>query len=171
MTQKPSSKSAAAVAEGCVVAIYYTLHDEQGRPMESNKGGKPLTYLAGAGNVVKGLDAGLVGAKRGETRRVKVAPEDGYGTWDETKVEELPRDAFPPEADVVPGAVFHGQTQDGLPVQVKVHAVEGEKVQVDKNHPLAGKTLDFEVYVYGIRQATAEEREHKHAHGPGGHHH
>ncbi|MEZ5979242.1 MAG: peptidylprolyl isomerase [Planctomycetota bacterium] len=171
MTPKSEPKSLAAVKDGAVVAIYYTLHDEEGRPVESNKGGRPLVYLSGAGNIVKGLDQGLIGAKRGETRRVKVAPEDGYGTWDEKHLEDIPRNAFPPDADVVKGAVFHGQTPDGLPIQIRVHEVGEETVKVDKNHPLAGKTLDFEVYVYGVREATDEEREHKHAHGPGGHHH
>lgn len=165
-------KTASNVATGHVVAIYYTLTDESGAELDSNrKGGPPLTYLAGAGNIIKGLDEALIGATRGETRKVSVAPADAYGEWSEDQLEVLPRGAFPADAPVEKGSVFHGRTPDGLAVQIRVHEVEGDQVKVDKNHPLAGKTLNFEVYVYGIRESTPEEREHKHPHGPGGHHH
>jgi FKBP-type peptidyl-prolyl cis-trans isomerase SlyD len=161
-----------AIAAGHAVAIYYTLTDDAGQVLDTNKGQKkPLVYLAGVGNIVKGLDDALMGAARGETRKVDVAPADGYGEWTEEALETIPRSAFPPEAEVVKGAVFHGQTPDGLPIQVRVHEADGDEVKVDKSHPLAGQTLHFEVYVYGIRQATEEEKQHGHAHGPGGHQH
>jgi len=170
MSQTPKTKT--HVEAGSVVAIYYTLTDASGKVLDTNKkGGKPLSFLAGAGNIVKGLDQGLIGAARGETRKVSVPPADGYGEWDEKLLEEIPRKVFPPDTPVEKGSVFHGRTPDGMTVQVLVHDVVGDKVRVDKNHPLAGKTLDFEVYVFGIREASDEEREHGHVHGPGGHHH
>lgn len=170
MASSPRAKD--RVETGHVVAIYYTLTDESGTVLDTNrKGGAPLSYLAGAGNIIKGLDQGLLGATRGETRKVAVAPADAYGEWSEEQLEELPRNVFPAGAKVEKGAVFNGRTPDGLNVQVRVHDVTGDKVRIDKNHPLAGKTLHFEVYVYGIREASDDEREHGHPHGPGGHHH
>lgn len=166
------STSHDTIADGLVAAIYYTLTDDDGQVLDTNKGSKkPLVYLAGAGNIVPGLDKALMGVKRGETVKVDVAPADAYGEWNEEAMETIPRSAFPPDAEVAPGAVFHGQTPDGLPIQVRVHAVDGDDVKVDKNHPLAGKTLHFEVYVYGVREPSEEEKEHGHAHGPGGHQH
>lgn len=160
------------IAAGRVAAIYYTLTDDAGEVLDTNKGQKkPLVYLAGAGNIVAGLDTALMGAQRGETHQIEVAPADAYGEWNDEALETLPRTAFPPDAEVMKGAVFHGQTPEGMPVQVRVHDVEGDDVKVDKNHPLAGKTLHFEVYVYGVREATEEEKTHGHAHGPGGHQH
>jgi len=161
-----------AIADGHVAAIYYTLTDDAGQVLDTNKGAKkPLVYLAGAGNIVPGLDKALMGVKRGETVKVDVAPADAYGERNEEAMETIPRSAFPPDAEVVVGSVFHGQTPDGVPIQVRVASVDGDDVKVDKNHPLAGQTLHFEVYVYGVRAATDEEKQHGHAHGPGGHQH
>lgn len=168
----PKSKTLSTVAEGNVVAVYYTLTDDDGNTLDTNKGQeRPLIFLQGAGNIVPGLDKGLLGAKRGSTVKLSVAPEDGYGAIDEEKNERVPREKFPAGADIQPGMVFTARTPDGLQQHLRVGAVEGDEVIIDHNHPLAGKTLHFEIYIYGIREATDEEREHKHAHGPGGHQH
>lgn len=166
------SKTLPEVGEGTVVAIYYTLTDDDGNTIDSNKGAeRPLIFLQGAGNIVPGLDKALLGAKRGSTVKVDLTPEEGYGPIDDAKLERVPRTNFPEDLDLRPGAVLTGRTPDGLEQRVRIGAIEGEEVVLDHNHPLAGKSLHFEIYVYGVREATDDEREHKHAHGPGGHQH
>lgn len=160
------------VQDGAVVAFYYTLTNDAGEVLDTNrKGGKPMAYLHGRGNIVPGLEKALVGASKGQTLKVDVAPADGYGERREELLEKVPRTAFPAEAPVEPGAIFHGKQPDGRVMQIRVHAVEGEEVTVDHNHPLAGATLHFEVTIDGIREATEEENSHGHAHGAGGHQH
>jgi FKBP-type peptidyl-prolyl cis-trans isomerase SlyD len=160
------------IETGHVVAIYYTLRDASGRQLDTNKtGGPPLTYLAGAGNIVPGLDKALIGQRRGTTVKAVVAPQDAYGLHNPEALERMPRAQFPAQMEIKPGMVFTGRTPDGLPVRLRVGSVDGDQVVIDKNHPLAGQELHFEVYIYGVRDATDEERQHGHAHGAGGHHH
>ncbi len=170
MSSKPTSPK--TVAEGHVVAVYYTLRDDAGQTLSTNKGQKsPLVFLQGAGNVVPGLDKGLLGATRGATVKLSIPPEEGYGPLDPEKTERVPRAKFPADAEIQAGMIFTSRTPDGRAQQLRVGGVEGDEVILDHNHPLAGKTLHFEIYLYGIREATEEERAHKHVHGPGGHHH
>ncbi len=160
------------VQEGHVVAIYYTLKDDAGKEIDTNrKGGAPLSFLVGAGNILPGLEKALLGKSKGDSVRADLSPAEGYGEPKTELHEEVPRGAFPPDIDLVPGMQFTGQTQDGRAYPVRIHAVEGDTVTIDKNHPLAGRTLHFEVSISGIRKATPEELEHKHPHGPGGHQH
>jgi FKBP-type peptidyl-prolyl cis-trans isomerase SlyD len=166
------SATSEVVADKRVVAIYYTLTNAEGRTLDSNRnGGKPLVYLHGAGNIVKGLEKGLDGAKRGEIRDVVVSPEEGYGEPKEELFEELPRSAFDPSMKLEPGMILRGQTPDGQPLQARIAEVGEEQVRIDRNHPLAGVELHFNIYIYGVRDAKPEELEHGHAHGPGGHQH
>ncbi|QDU68666.1 FKBP-type peptidyl-prolyl cis-trans isomerase [Engelhardtia mirabilis] len=167
-----SSKKLDDVQDGAVVAIYYTLTNDAGEVLDTNrKGGHALSYLHGVGNIVPGLEKALVGASRGQTVKVAVSPEEGYGVRRDELLEQVPRSAFPPEAPVEPGRVFHGKQPDGRTMQIRIHAVEGDQVTVDHNHPLAGETLHFDVTIDKIRPATDEEKQHGHAHGAGGHHH
>jgi FKBP-type peptidyl-prolyl cis-trans isomerase SlyD len=167
-----SGKKLSVVEDGVVVGIYYTLKDDRGQVIDTNrKGGSPLKYLQGAGNLVPGLERALQGAKKGDTIKVDVAPEEGYGQPKPELLEEVPREAFPADAPVAPGAVFNGRHPNGHSFQVRIAKVEGDKVTVDRNHPLAGKTLHFEVTVDKLRESTEEERAHGHVHGDGGHHH
>ena len=159
------------IEAGHVVAIYYTLKDAAGTQLDSNKnGGPPLSYLAGAGNIVPGLDKALIGQRRGTTVKAVVPAEEAYGPHRPELLERVPRAQFPANVEIKAGMVFSGRTPDGLPLRIRVGGVEGDQVLIDKNHPLAGQELHFEVYVYGVRPATPEEQQHGHAHGPGGQH-
>ena len=167
-----SSNKLDDVQDGAVVGIYYTLTNDEGEVLDTNrKGGDALSYLHGGGNIVPGLEKALLGAKKGQTIKADVSPEDGYGVHREEMLEKVPRSAFPPEAPVEKGRIFHGQQPDGRTMQIRIHAVEGDEVTVDHNHPLAGQTLHFEVTIDKIRAATEEEKQHGHAHGAGGHQH
>ncbi len=158
------------IAANCVAYIHYTLKDDAGAVIDSSAGGEPLAYLHGAGNIVPGLEKALEGKQAGEKLAVKVAPEEGYGARDEALVQQVPRRSFEGVRELKPGMRFHAQTQQG-PVAVTITQVLGDMVTVDGNHALAGVTLNFEVEVARVREATPEELIHGHVHGPGGHHH
>jgi len=160
------------VQDGAVVSIYYTLTNDAGEVLDTNrKGGAAMAYLHGSGNIVPGLEKALLGATKGQTIQAAVAPEDAYGPVNDELLEQVPRSSFPPDAPVEAGRIFQGQQPDGTPLQVKIAKVEGDEVTVDRNHPLAGQTLNFNVTIDKIRAATDEEKTHGHAHGAGGHQH
>lgn len=153
-----------------VVSIDYTLTDSEGEILDQSEPGSPLVYLHGADNIIPGLEAALTGKSKGDALKVEVAPEDGYGEYDESLVAEVERDRFPGADTVQAGDEFQAQTPDG-PRLVTVIEVEDDMITIDANHPLAGETLHFDVKIVDIRAATKEELEHGHVHGPGGHHH
>lgn len=158
------------IATNCVAYIHYTLTDEGGSVLDSSSGGEPLAYLHGAHNIIPGLEKALEGKKAGDKLSVKVAPEEGYGVRDESLIQQVPRRAFQGVKDIKPGMSFHANSSQG-PTQVTVTQVQGDMVTVDGNHALAGQTLNFEVEIAKVREATAEELMHGHVHGAGGHHH
>ena len=158
------------VEQNKVVCIHYTLRDEAGTVLDSSSGRAPLAYLHGRGNLVPGLEAALEGKSAGTSFEVAVAPEQGYGIRDERLVQIVPRTKFGDAAEITPGMQFKANGSGGARV-VTVMRVERDLVTVDANHPLAGKTLYFQVEITEIRRATREELTHGHVHGPGGHHH
>lgn len=159
------------IASGSVVGIDYSLHLGDGRVIDASGPGEPLTYLHGEGQIVPGLESALEGLSIGDQKQVVVAPGDGYGEHDPRGVQEVPRAAFPAEFDPQPGMELTAEGPDGEPVPFAVREVRPESVVIDLNHPLAGKTLHFDVTVREVRAATAEELEHGHAHGAHGHDH
>lgn len=129
----------------------------------------PLTYLHGHSNIIPGLERALEGKAAGDRVQVTVQPEDGYGPRDEDNSEDLDREDF--DDDIEIGATYYAQSEDGSVLPFTVTAVNGDKVTVDFNPPLAGKVLNFDVTVLNVRDATAEELEHGHAHSDGMHDH
>jgi FKBP-type peptidyl-prolyl cis-trans isomerase SlyD len=150
------------------VTINYTLRDDAGEVLDSSEGRPPLTYLHGEGNIVPGLEKALDGKQAGDDVKVTVPPADGYGERSDDNIRNVPRRRLP-EGKIEPGMRMRMQTDVGQ-VIAQVTAVKGDYVTLDTNHPLAGMTLHFEVKVVEVRDATAEELEHGHVHGPGGHH-
>ncbi|MCK9468986.1 MAG: peptidylprolyl isomerase [Porticoccaceae bacterium] len=157
------------VKQNAVVSIHYTVRDEDGVQLDSSEGRDPLVYLHGAHNIIPGLELALEGKKVGEQLQISIAPEEAYGEHLDHLVESVPLQAFG-EQPVEVGMRFEAQTEQG-PLSVVITAIDGEHVTVDGNHPLAGKPLSFDVTITDIRDASAEEVAHGHAHGPGGHHH
>lgn len=154
------------VANNCVVSIHYTLTNEQGEVLDSSSGAEPLAYLHGMGNIIPGLEKALTGRKAGDKLTARIAPEEGYGLRDAKLIQQVPRRAFQGVSDLQPGMRFSSQ---GGPVTVT--RVMGDMVTIDANHALAGQTLNFEVEITEVREATGEELAHGHVHGPGGHEH
>ncbi len=158
------------IANGSVVGLDYKLHLGDGETIDESEAGSPLYYIQGEGNIVPGLERALEGLETGATKQVVVEPQDGYGAHDPQGVQEVPREAFGGELPVV-GHQYTARGPNGEMVPFVVKEIRPEVVVVDLNHPLAGRTLHFEVTIREIRVATAEEREHGHVHGPDGHHH
>jgi FKBP-type peptidyl-prolyl cis-trans isomerase SlyD len=156
------------IGEKKAVTFHYSLRDDEGNVIDSSDGKKPLTYLHGAGNIVPGLEKALEGKKAGDDVKATVPPAEGYGTRDEANIRNVPRRKLP-DGKLVPGMRMQLQTNQG-PIVATVLAINGDYVTIDANHPLADKTLHFEVKVVEVRDATPEELKHGHVHGPGGHH-
>jgi len=158
------------IKQDSVVSLHYTLRDDAGEVIDSSASGRPLSYLHGRGNLIPGLERELQGRRAGDKLSVKIKPADAYGEYDEALVEQVPRRALTGVSSVRRGMQLRAQTRHG-PRTVTVTRIAGDMLTLDANHPLAGKSLNFEVEVTGVREATDEELSHGHVHGPGGHHH
>lgn len=159
------------IAENKVVTLEFTVKNaETGEVIETSVESEPLVYLHGFNNLVPGLETELTGKVVGDRYDVTVSPEEGYGVRDESLVQEVPMEAFQGIENVAVGMAFTADGAEG-PVVVEVTAVEGDVVTVDANHPLASIKLAFSGEVKEIRDASAEELEHGHVHGEGGHQH
>lgn len=139
----------ATISAGNAVSLEYTLTLDDQSVLESNVGKEPMTYVHGAHEIVPGLEAALEGMKKGERKHIAVAPADGYGPIDPQAIREVKKDLIPSEAQNV-GAQLQGQGADGSIAFPIVKEVKEETVVLDFNHPLAGKTLHFDVTVLAI---------------------
>ncbi|MGH8322038.1 MAG: peptidylprolyl isomerase [Gammaproteobacteria bacterium] len=158
------------IAKDAVVSIDYILIDKDGSILDKSKAQEPLAYLHGSGNIIPGLEEALDGKAAGDSLQVTVPPEKAYGPRDDSLAQKVPRKLFDTAHDIKPGMRFHAEGEHGHHT-VTVTTVDAEHVTVDANHPLAGKTLKFDVTVVEVRAATGEELEHGHVHGAHGHHH
>jgi FKBP-type peptidyl-prolyl cis-trans isomerase SlyD len=158
------------IAKDSVVSIDYRLHLGDGKIIEESDANDPLVYLHGYEEIVPGLEKALEGRKAGETLKAQVSAEDGYGEYDPESVEEVPREDLPADLELEEGGIVTATDEDGDEVEFLVKELRPKTVVVDFNHPLAGKTLHFEVSVREVRAATEEELEHGHAHSPGHEH-
>jgi len=157
------------VNDGHVVSMEYTLKVE-GEVADTSDGREPLEYVHGAGNIIPGLEREMVGMAVGESKDVVVAAADGYGEEDEKAFMDVPREQFPEEIPVKVGTELQVQNQAGQPSYARITMVGDKSVRLNFNHPLAGKDLHFSVKVVGLRDATPEEKEHGHVHGPDNQH-
>ena len=153
-----------------VVTLNYTLKDADGRVIDQSNDGS-FVYLHGASNIVAGLETALQHKAVGDEFSVSIVPEQAYGPRDDTRIQAVPRSMFPEDSEIETGMQFHAQGPDGSQLVVTVAQVAKDQVIVDGNHPLAGVTLNFDVSVVDVREATQEEIDHGHVHGSGGHAH
>ncbi len=151
------------VADDVVVTIDYTLTVD-GEVLDSSEEEGPLEYLQGHQNIIPGLERELAGMKVGGSKNVTVAPEDGYGNVDQEAIMDVPLSEFPEEVPLEEGFELEVTDKDGDIMLAKIVEVGETTVKLDTNHPLAGKTLHFEVKVVDLRPATDEELTHGHVH-------
>ena len=153
-----------------VVTLAYILKDNDDNIIDQSDDGS-FCYLHGASNIIPGLESALAGKLSGDELSVSIPPEEAYGVREDEKIQNVSREMFPPEQEIEPGMQFHAQSPDGNTLVVTIAKVEEESVVVDGNHPLAGVHLNFDVRIMDVREATSEELDHGHVHGPGGHQH
>jgi FKBP-type peptidyl-prolyl cis-trans isomerase SlyD len=149
-----------------VISFHYTLTDSGGQQLDSSAGGEPLTFLEGVGQIIPGLETRLSAMKVGDKCRAVVPAKDAYGEKNPDYIVDVPLEKLPTR-QVKVGDRFRAGADPHAPV-VAVTKVGDTHVTLDGNHPLAGMDLTFDVEVTAIRDATAEEMAHGHAHGEGG---
>ena len=154
-----------------VVGFDYKLTDSDGQVLDTSEGRQPLYYLHGAGNLIPGLESSLEGKSAGDQLQVTVEPSDGYGERNEALRQDVPRERFQGIDDLQLGMQFRVPTDNGGNLVVTVVEIDDDVVTLDGHHTLAGVTLNFDVTVREVRDATDDELAHSHVHGPGGHEH
>jgi len=152
------------VADDVVVSMEYTL-TVNGEVLDSSEETDPLEFLQGHQNIVPGLERELYGMKIGDSKKVTVSPEDAYGTIDKDAFLEISRDEFPEDIPLEVGVELDLRDDEDEVMSATISEVEGDMVQLDLNHPLAGETLQFDIKITGLRIPTEEELEHGHVHG------
>lgn len=157
------------IEDNSVVRFHYTLSEPGQGQLESSRQTEPLSVLIGHGNIIGGLESAMKGREAGESFEVTVEPAQAYGERRENMVQRVPRKHFK-GARLAPGMQVMLPTDQGQRAMT-VKKVGISVVDVDLNHPMAGKTLSFEVEILEVREASAEEISHKHVHGDGGHQH
>lgn len=158
------------ISKDTVVQFHYTLKDDKGELIETTEGKDPMAYLHGHSNIIPGLESAMEGKAVGDTFTVTVEPKDGYGPRQENATQRISLKHLQGARKWKPGMMAFVETDKGYR-QVTILKVGKFNADVDTNHPLAGQTLVFDVQVADIREATADEKSHGHAHGVGGHHH
>jgi FKBP-type peptidyl-prolyl cis-trans isomerase SlyD len=157
------------IEKNTVVTFHYLLSDETGETVESSRNGEPNVYLHGHGGILPGLAEAMEGKEEGESLSVILPPEQAYGQRKLDAIQRVPAKRLMGAKKWKPGMIAQVQTEKG-PRHVLVAKVGHKFADVDTNHPMAGKTLTFDIEVIDVRAADPEEIAHGHAHGPGGHH-
>jgi FKBP-type peptidyl-prolyl cis-trans isomerase 2 len=148
------AKSDRVVKDGEMVSIDYTLKSPDGKLLESSKGKEPLKYVHGRRMMIPGLEKALTGMKVGGEKHVTVKPEDAYGPVSKNAFQEVPKEKIPTNGLKV-GAVLAAKSPEGQVVPMRVHEIKEKTVVMDMNHPMAGKTLVFDVKVVDIQSPPA----------------
>ena len=150
------------------VTLRYKVAEANGKLLEESS--EPMVYLHGGyGNTFPKIEAALEGKMPGYQTTVELQAADAFGLRDESLVQTIPKNQFPPGVKV--GGQLQGQGEDGQVQVFTVMKIKGDTVMLDGNHPMAGKALRFSVTVIEVRAATEEEITHRHVHGEHGHHH
>jgi FKBP-type peptidyl-prolyl cis-trans isomerase SlyD len=155
------------IDKNAVVRFHYSV-GEPGQPeSENSRIGEPLAILVGHRNIIPGVENALLGREAGDRIEVTVSPDEGYGPRHPNATQRMSRKLFPKSASLKPGETVMLKTEQG-PRIVTVQKVGMTVVDVDLNHPMAGKTLNFDIEVVDVREGSAEEIAHGHVHGSGG---
>lgn len=158
-------------AKDTVVSFHYRLSDNEGKLIEDSRSAdNPSMVLLGHGQIVPGVESALEGHEAGDNFDVEVEPEQAYGEHREGMIQRVPKKYFRDGKRLKPGMTSVLSLRDGGQQMVTVHKVGMSTIDVDVNHPLAGKSLTFAIEVADVREATPEELAHGHAHPPGSEH-
>jgi FKBP-type peptidyl-prolyl cis-trans isomerase SlyD len=150
-----TKSSANIVKVGSTVSLEYTLSGEDGKVIESNKGKEPLRYVDGREQIIPGLEKALEGLPAGAEKKVTVKSEDAYGPVDPNAFREVPKEQVPADSLKV-GVTLYAENNEGEKFPVRVHEIKDKTVVMNMNHPLAGKTLVFDVKILDVKPAEAK---------------
>ena len=153
LAETQEAASPITISDGKTISLEYTLTLEDKKVLDTNVGGDPLNFKQGSHQIIPGLESALEGMKVGESKQVTVAPEQGYGPINPKAVQEVPIEKIPEEARKI-GAQLQGRDAQGRTVNSRVTEVKEQVVVLDFNHPLAGKTLLFDVKILDIQAAS-----------------
>jgi FKBP-type peptidyl-prolyl cis-trans isomerase SlyD len=160
-----------ALEQNKVVSISYTLKDENGELVDRATKDQPFAFLSGQNQILPNLEKKISNMVIGSQQKVVLKPDQGYGLYREDAVRQVKRSDFPDKIELQEGQRFMADLGEGKQQPFFVKSVSNDEVTIDFNHPLAGITLEFDIELLDIRDATDEEMMHGHVHGPGGHNH
>jgi peptidylprolyl isomerase len=138
------------VKKGDKVKLHYTGRLKDGKVFDSSKDREPIQFEAGSGEIIPGLDEAIIGMEPGEKKDISVASDNAYGNYDKKLLIDIPKDKLPEDVKPEKGAVLNLVDKQGRSIPSKVTEIKENSIQVDANHPLAGKDLDFEIELVEI---------------------
>jgi len=138
------------VKKGDTIRVHYTGRLEDGKEFDSSLNREPLQFEVGAGSVIKGFEDAVIGLEKGEKKTVEVPPKKAYGDRDDNLIIEMPQKSVPEEITPEVGMRLQLVNQKGQAVPVRITEVLEESIKLDANHPLAGKTLVFDIELVEI---------------------
>jgi FKBP-type peptidyl-prolyl cis-trans isomerase SlyD len=145
------------IEPGKIVTLDFTITNTNGRVLDTSKGAEPLVFMHGTGVLVRGLEDALLGKSPGDFLHITLPPERAYGIRHNELLKAVPRADFASFPNIIPGMQFEAQDSKGFTVLCTIRAVTPESIILDSNHPLAGQTLDFDVTVLDVREASPQE--------------
>lgn len=145
------------ITDKLYVAFDYKLTLDSGEEVDSSAEGQPLGFITGSGQIIPGLEKAMMGMTVGDSVEISVESEDAYGQVNPDLFQDVPRSQFPGDMELQTGMTFQAQGPHG-PMVISVKEVKDENtVVIDLNHPLAGKTLHFDIHIVEVREPTPEE--------------
>jgi peptidylprolyl isomerase len=139
------------IEAGNLISVHYTGTFEDGEVFDSSQGRDPLSFQVGAGQMIQGFDQAVLGMKQGENKKITLAPEEAYGPRDEELLIDIPAEQFPDDMKLEKGMMLQLTNQAGQPVPATVAEINDESVKMDVNHPMAGKTLVFDIEIVEVK--------------------
>lgn len=139
------------VDDSTAVSIEYTMSFENGETIDSNKGAEPLSFVQGSHQIFEGLENALYGMVAGESKKIALQPEETYGPVNPDAIVKAPIGDLPADTREV-GAFVQTSTPQGQTLKGQVTAVSADEATIDFNHPLAGKTLNFNITIISVSE-------------------
>ncbi len=159
------------IANDQVVTVHYTLTDSDGNLLDSTYDEDPLEFISGAEQILAKLEEDILAMPLKSKKKIVLRPDEAYGDYDPEDIQVVHRNELPDDIELEIGAELlaevdeNEEEEEGEQLSCFITKIDGDQITLDFNHPLAGKTLNFEVELLGVRPATAEELEHGHVHG------
>ena len=160
-----------AIAQNKVVTMNFTLTDDHGNVLDTTDTGGPFSFITGGNMVLPKLEEAVNGMLIGTKKSLKLNAADGYGNYNEDAIQVVGKENFPEDFVLEVGMEYIASNPEGVQMPFTITKVDGEEITIDFNHPLAGINLNFDIELIDVRDATADELNHGHVHGAGGHHH